>query len=594
MATVTSELTRLSDVEGSVTLTSIGGGPGSSTEADVVIQAAQSAGRKEDNQVSDHGFWLEVSSQDVSASGVHVGAWLFHVHYAVITKLGVRFGSSTSNWEGHTFPLGEYPLTGGWVRAWVDVSRTPDDSAGTFSKTAMTHIAVINQIPDVAAVFANMFMDASDFTTGGLLLTGTAGVWQDFIDADEGSTTNKYGVVITKSGVIFCLARLTLASASSLVFNDSAFAVVFPDQALVASDFMGITADLQNASTNIDWVNGIMQSAGTVEGDLVVSGTSGAFDADVMTLQSLRIITLTSVCSLTNSVITSCGVITADDADLNGSSVLTSTVAANASAVIWDVATDPDTDMDSMTFSKGTNAHHAIEFGLNSPLTMTMRNMTETGFNASNGQNDSTFHVKRTTGTVTINVIGGTGNFSYRTDGATVNVVIDPVITLVNVKDNNAANLQNARVLLEASDGTGDFPFEESVTITRSGATATVSHTAHGLSDGDIVVIRGADQQEYNGPFTITNVSANAYDYTVSGSPVTPATGTITSSGAILNDLTDVNGDISDSRTFTQPQPIKGVARKSTASPRFKSFPLNGIISNITGLTINVQLIIDE
>ena len=64
--------------------------------------------------------------------------------------------------------------------------------------------------------------------------------------------------------------------------------------------------------------------------------------------------------------------------------------------------------------------------------------------------------------------------------------------------------------------------------ITRSSSTATVTTaTAHGMSTGDTVSIKGASQSEYNGEFTITVTSSTTFTYTVSGSPATPATGTI-------------------------------------------------------------------
>lgn len=77
------------------------------------------------------------------------------------------------------------------------------------------------------------------------------------------------------------------------------------------------------------------------------------------------------------------------------------------------------------------------------------------------------------------------------------------------------------------------------VTITRSGTTATVTHTAHGYGVSDPaqarrVVFSGAGQSEYNIEATITVVDANTYTYQVSGSPATPATGTITSKRAPL------------------------------------------------------------
>lgn len=87
------------------------------------------------------------------------------------------------------------------------------------------------------------------------------------------------------------------------------------------------------------------------------------------------------------------------------------------------------------------------------------------------------------------------------------------------------------------------------VTITRSGSTATVSHTAHGYSSSASsptsarrVKISGAAQSEYNGEFTITYVDANTYTYTVSGTPASPATGTITSVRAPLGWTTAFTG----------------------------------------------------
>ena len=64
--------------------------------------------------------------------------------------------------------------------------------------------------------------------------------------------------------------------------------------------------------------------------------------------------------------------------------------------------------------------------------------------------------------------------------------------------------------------------------ITRTGQTATATATAHGYANGQSVLMAGANQTEYNGTFVISNVTANAFDYTVTGTPATPATGTIT------------------------------------------------------------------
>lgn len=68
---------------------------------------------------------------------------------------------------------------------------------------------------------------------------------------------------------------------------------------------------------------------------------------------------------------------------------------------------------------------------------------------------------------------------------------------------------------------------ETTVTITRSGTTATVAHTSHGYTKDTQVQISGATQTDYNGIHSITVVNANSYTFSVSNSPTTPATGTI-------------------------------------------------------------------
>jgi hypothetical protein len=64
--------------------------------------------------------------------------------------------------------------------------------------------------------------------------------------------------------------------------------------------------------------------------------------------------------------------------------------------------------------------------------------------------------------------------------------------------------------------------------ITRSGGTATVTTSSpHGYSTGNEVEIRGATQTEYNVIATITVTGASTFTYAVSGTPASPATGTI-------------------------------------------------------------------
>ena len=68
-------------------------------------------------------------------------------------------------------------------------------------------------------------------------------------------------------------------------------------------------------------------------------------------------------------------------------------------------------------------------------------------------------------------------------------------------------------------------------TITRAGSTATVEMVAnHALNDGDWVEVVGADQSEYNGLFQVSTLGlpADTFEYEVTGTPASPASGTVT------------------------------------------------------------------
>ncbi|MFI5380704.1 MAG: lamin tail domain-containing protein [Tepidisphaerales bacterium] len=60
--------------------------------------------------------------------------------------------------------------------------------------------------------------------------------------------------------------------------------------------------------------------------------------------------------------------------------------------------------------------------------------------------------------------------------------------------------------------------------ITSSGTTATVTMPGHGYANGDRVYVWGTTQNQYNGSFVISNVTANTFTYTMSGTAAT-ATG---------------------------------------------------------------------
>lgn len=873
---ITAQNTRLDDAEATGTVWgNDGGGAGAGVESDYKYQGSNCISRK--GASGSRGIYL---SDNVNTDLTGTGTYQTVMFKFICTTPGLlsavsvpgmqlRIGSgstqttASSNYYSYNVQGNDtYPVDKSWLVLPVDpnIASHRDGTTGSPGLTVCDYYAL--QYDQTAVSKAeNQAMDAVDIGAG-LTLTGgdgadADGTWQDFSDHDWGTSGNRFGYVREAEGTYIVYGDMIIGTATATVFTDKLQTVIFPDGRFAAG-FSGITVDLQNATTAVNWDAIAHFSNGTAAGEdtraiLTVTGTNGTFDALTCSFTKFASVTLTSAATMTDCVFTQCGLIDAGSgANLAGSSILESTVAANASALEWDVNLDPDGELNNMTFTKGTNAHHAIEFGTNIPSEITLRGCDFTGFSASQNVNDSMFHFKDTAGTITVNLVNCTADVafatSYRTDGATIVIVEDPVTLTVNTLDDQGTPIASARVYVRAagtevasptvewlfdeassgsspttvastvgghdltiaydsgnaawtsvsqgngldftgtpattdakctlsdlsaefgpsfsniktltclfalradagdsldcrivylgpSNGNGDFavcldenediqvrwdddtgtggrvtftdspasgsyyafaaridtnestlanrcrlwsyngtsvtehttqvetgelaqnetidlnnanyhvgiggmlstnqrnpdgaifyvslyntalsvdaiaellpavynlndstpvvfvsplPLRDSVTITRSATTASVVHTAHGLSNSQKVRIEGCTQAEYNGIKTISNVSTNGYDYTVSGSPATPATGTPQSTAVIISGLSNGSGVASDTRTYVEDQLITGWARKSTTSPYYKQGAISGTISATTGLTTNAVMIPDE
>jgi len=72
------------------------------------------------------------------------------------------------------------------------------------------------------------------------------------------------------------------------------------------------------------------------------------------------------------------------------------------------------------------------------------------------------------------------------------------------------------------------------------------------------------------------------------------AGGPLSEGTEIINDLTDVNGEVSDTRALASDQPVTGYVRRGTSAPLYKQANITGTIDNGTGLDLTIQMISDE
>lgn len=461
-------------------------------------------------------------------------------------------------------------------------------TAGTASWTLTGNPAQLSGVDGIGVRWkiTNTVMGASDnafVQTGsigvGYRITGTDAVFSEITTYEE---TNRYGALVTVSGVLFPLCKIrvgTPSGAGNTTFDDSGFTVTWLGQVLsdgttkaTATGFYGFFADQGTGTTDITLDSGTFAAASPETFDLALDGVNSVTMTNI-SADRARIVTLDSAVNWVGGTVKNSGQITATDAIFNDMSVLTSTVAAGSGAVLWNSSADPDGNLDNGVYSQGTNAHSAMEFGTSVTTDITIRGCDFTGFGSTDDINGAVFKFLATTGSLNLNLVDCTSDGTFSVNdlaGITVTVVVDPVATKLTITDNQGTVLENARCLLETADNGGGsgFPFEAAITsLTQATGTATLTATApHLLTTGDYVVVRDANNEGYNRQATITVTSTTVFTYSVPSFEPSPAGGTPTFSYAPISGLTNVSGIIQSSKTWPASQGLKGWARKSSAS----------------------------
>lgn len=622
ISTYTTNLTDVYAGAGSTTnWTALGGGAsGLNAETDYFIQGT---GMTSKNAFASarKGMIYDSGSDRASTIGTDGAVLIWTTHATpnsvdTIANGGITLivGSSTSDYKHWYVGGGDTIEFMGWILAAVNPSETTDEADAGTPTAVEQYFGILFDLPSGGPTKgAPNAIDAIRVGRCDLIYEfGTStdpDASFDLAVADKGDVTDRLGLIQERSGAFFVSGLHQLGSSTNVVnFTDSNKTLFWNDHPAVTAPFN--TLDIQNASSTVDMTNISWKALGTKS-----PGTWTTTDNATVTLTTCNFIdwgsftfgsnTTADACTFLN-----CDQITLGEADISGSSVLTSTVAADGGAVFDDRTTTSATNLieyTGCTFSKGTNDHHAIRFGTGVDDDLTLTNVAFNGFSGTDDVNGSTFRFDATSGSLTLNLVGCTvdGVAATTTNigvddaaGIAVTVAIDPVTVTVNAKDTSKTNISGARVFLEtAATTSGGEIFEAAVTsITQSSGTATCTTTAaHGLETGDNVVIRGAQPDGYNKVATVTVSSTTVFTYPVDSGLSTPATGTPLVSYVAIHGTTNASGNAVVTRTFGANQDFKGwVRKKNTSSPFYKDGDLSFTVDSTNGQTVNVVLQPDE
>lgn len=411
--------------------------------------------------------------QDMSSAGTHVGMWLYVSVYSILNQLQMVMsnttatsggGSAGNNYAGMALtPSSDYPQLGGWYRIWADTSlfNSPDTTVGSWTSGDISTVGAVGAAVEFTTApggsTSNVIIDAIHFTNGSnpvLIATSTGNTFATFSTADDITTagSGQFGAFKLLNGVYQCLSRIALSDTNATTFSDSGFTIIFPNQPLVASNYMGINVDLSNASTSVSLTSGNITSVGTSKGDLVASGTSGALTITDTSLIDLRQVTLTSSCEVSGG--------TLDAADLTQGSahihdgIIKPRTASNV-ALCDDATFGTSTGIHDVTVSQAGSGH-AFEFstGGNRTLTgITFSNFGGTpGTNLTENSGASNAAIVNSSGTaITITISGGGNQPSIRNvnTGSTTTVEAKTQVTLTNLVNGTEVRVYDAGTNVE-------------------------------------------------------------------------------------------------------------------------------------------------
>jgi hypothetical protein len=372
---------------------------------------------------------------------------------------------------------------GGWRCSPIDPTASPSASRGTEPSPNFNTFGVAFDVsgtgPSKGFPFkADMIRHGRqvEVTVGD---SGTPATWESLATYAD-VTSRRWGIVQGTTTGAALQGNVIWGTGSTAVYSrDSNKTITLLDTlGFTVTDFTKIL--FSHASNDVVWDNVGLIALGTGNRGIIDVTANGAITWTNSVFQGIDVTNLLADCTFDGSKWIGTNAVNAAGASMLGCQIFVPTVAANTSGLVWDVATDPTGLLDDMTFSKTSGtAHHAIEFGTTIPdaASYTLNGCAfGTDFSATeNGSvGDETFHFKGTTGTITLNLIGCSGNLGFRTDGVTVTKVTDPATLRMVVKDVDQVAIETAYAYID--DDANTAPFIMNTTTNASGI-ASVSHS---------------------------------------------------------------------------------------------------------------------
>ena len=443
------------------------------------------------------------------------------------TSAIMEVGSSTSAFYRYYIATDTtYPITGGWLIVPIDpyLSGYRDATTGTPNLSSIAYYSWQARYTSTSKS-ENTAMDAIDFINNGtgLTLTGTSGSFTDFVTFDEGTSTNRYGIISTKEGIIFVTGVLTIGTATLTAFTGSLKTLVFPSGRF-DTGFCGIDLGLQNASTTISLSACTFIGRGQAANDgasadsrpdFGVTGTSGAATIDACLFVNFNSIVLTSGVTLTDTTFNTCNALTQASATMDNCTFDSHTTVANTAFM---TANNISLITNCSFVSGGTGHAIVITSTTGTPFTFTGNTFIGYGgtpgsnLTSNSGSGDAAIY-NLSGGAITINITGGGTTPSVR-NGAGATTTINSNITItITVQDEGASPIIGAQVSAYKTSDNSTI-----ITPTTTNASGEVTGSAAAGTGAIYIRVRQsntADSTRYYPTSTVGTIGGDDFSVTI-------------------------------------------------------------------------------
>jgi hypothetical protein len=494
--------------------------------ADTYVQSGNVVGGRVSASTGWAHTTIPTTTVDLTTSERHVFQWLKSITIPQLDSkanggLGITIssdatptltGTTPSNGptNSKTWYVGGYTdALSGWVCYVVDPQSTPSLTLGSPAVNSIRRIGVRGKVVGTVGAGAvrpvNVLFDATRYGTG---LTyqgdnsGTPGTFEDILSIAM-DPTYAWGVLTADSSIYFGSGKMdfgTIVQSSVSSFKDIGQTFVWRNFPVATTFYTWRIRGTSSYNTTFQLGN---YTSGLASDGLVIKGagdpsssTHAVWTLDVGTnticniygsqLSELYRTTLQSTSSVRGCVFKNFGNITANGATIDSctfqdlritapisatygiEAVTTAPILTNntfincATAVKWDVNSDTSGKLDGCTFTSGGTGH-AIELGTNTPSSISLSNITFTGYGADGTTNAAIYN--NSNKSITINVSGGTTPTIRNGTGASTSLPTTCTLTMT-VKDESGNPVVGAYAYIDDNNQT---PFILNSTTNSSG-----------------------------------------------------------------------------------------------------------------------------